>query len=377
MGVRNLVTGRNLLPLGAVITALLIARTVGAQVSGVVSGIVTDTTGAPVLGAEVIVAGTGLRSVTDERGVFHLGGVAAGSAALSIRRMGFAPSTISVTVSPESHRVEGLHVKLSPLPSVLSPVRVISRREDYTGRLAGYYQRLEKRSGGYFITRDQIDRENPRTLSQLLLHVPGITPYKGRAGSQGIRMRRRVCWPLVWIDGTPMPAGETDLDAFAPHTIHGIELYLGSTTAPTRFILGRVDNSCGTVVLWSRGPDTDPITSLHKPVLSLDRLLASRTVFTADEVDTPAGLAQGELSVGYPPSLFAAGVNGSVTAEFVVDERGQVDRETFGIVASSNPLFSEAVKDAVLGAVFTPARRQGAVVRQLVQQPFTFVARRG
>lgn len=377
MRVRSFAKGRNLVPLGVVIGVLLIPRTAGAQVSGVVSGIVTDTTGAPVTAAEVTMTGAVLRSVTDERGVFHLAGVPAGSAVLSIRRMGFAPSSISVTVSQANLRVEGLHVRLSPLPSVLSPVRVISRRADHTGRLAGYYQRLEKRGGGYFITRDQIDRENPRTLSQLLLHVPGIRPYKGRAGSQGIRMRGRLCWPLVWIDGTPMPAGETDLDAFAPQTIHGIELYLGSTTAPTRFILGRVDNSCGTVVLWSRGPDTDPITSMHKPVLDLGRLLASRTVFTADEVDTPAELAQRELSVGYPPSLFAAGVSGSVTAEFVVDEEGRVERETFGIVASPNPLFSEAVKVAVLGAVFTPARRNGTVVRQLVQQPFTFVARRG
>ena len=45
-------------------------------------------------------------------------------------------------------------------------------------------------------------------------------------------MRGRTCWPLVWIDGTPMPAGEVDLDAFSPSTIQGIELYLGSTTAP-------------------------------------------------------------------------------------------------------------------------------------------------
>jgi TonB family protein len=377
MSVRSLPKGPNLLALIAAFGVLLIPQTVGAQRSGVVSGIVTDKTGAPVFGAEVSMTGVAFRSVTDERGVFHLGGVPVGSTSLSVRRMGFAPYTISVTVSDANLRGEDLHVTLSPLASVLSPVLVSSRRVDYTGRLAGYYQRLEKRSGGYFITRDQIDRENPRTLSQLLLHVPGITPYKGRAGSQGIRMRGRLCWPLVWIDGTPMPAGETDLDAFAPQTIQGIELYLGSTTAPTRFILGRVDNSCGTIVLWSRGPDTDPITSLHKPAVDLDGLVASLTVFTADQVDAPAELAQGDLRVGYPQSLFAARVEGSVTAEFVVDEKGHVEGETFGIVASSNPLLSEAVRGAVLSAVFTPARRKGAAVRQLVQQPFRFVARRG
>ena len=377
MPVRNLSQRRSLLALFAACGILLVPAPASGQTSAVVSGTVTDSTGAPVFGAEVSAAGVAFRTATDARGVFHLGSVPVGTASLSVRRMGFAPATISVAVSEGNSRVEGVRVTLTPLPSVLTPVRVVSQRVNYTGRLAGYYQRLEKRSGGYFITRDQIDRENPRTLSQLLLHVPGVTPYKGRAGSQSIRMRGRLCWPLVWIDGTPMPAGETDLDAFAPQTIHGIELYSGSTTAPARFILGRVDNSCGTVVLWSRGPDTDPITAVFRPVVDLNGLLASHTVFTADEVDAPAELAQSTFSVGYPQSLFAAGVGGTVTAEFVVDERGQVERETFGIVASSNPLLSQAVREAVFGAIFTPARRKGTVVRQLVQQPFTFVARRG
>lgn len=376
MGVRSPGKLRHSLALIAA-CGLLLPLALGAQNAGSVSGTVTDSTGAPVFGAEVTMKGLGHSSFTDERGVFVLGGLPVGAALISIRRMGFAPAAVSVTVSDASVRAEDLKVTLSPLATVLTPVLVSSRKVDYTGRLAGYYQRLEKRSGGYFITRDQIDRENPRTLSQLLLHVPGITPYKGRAGSQGIRMRGRLCWPLVWIDGTPMPAGEVDLDAFAPQTIHGIELYLGATTAPSRFILGRVDNSCGTVVLWSRGPDTDPITSLSKSDVDIEALLASLTIFTADQVDAPAEPAPGELQVGYPQSLFAARVDGSVTAEFVVDEQGRVERETFGIVASSNPLFSEAVRDAVLRAVFTPAKRKGASVRQLVQQPFRFVARRG
>ena len=356
---------------------LLVPLSVRAQNPGMVSGVVTDSAGAPVFGAEVTIRDSTFRVFTDEQGVFHVIGLPVGSVAVFVRRMGFAPYTAPVSLSDANPRVEDLHVMLAALPTVLTPVMVNSQRVNYTGRLAGYYQRLEKRSGGYFITRDQIDKENPRTLSQLLLHVPGITPYKGRAGAQGIRMRGRLCWPLVWIDGTPMPAGDVDLDAFAPQTIHGIELYLGSTTAPTRFILGRVDNSCGTIVLWSRGPDTDPITMVPKPAVDLDALVASLTIFTADQVDARAEPAQGEIRVGYPQSLYAEGVGGTVTAEFVVDERGHVEGDTFGIVASSNPLLSEAVREAVLAAVFTPARRKGAAVRQLVQQPFRFVPRRG
>ena len=377
MGVLRRANGHHSLRLFVAGTVLFLPLAVGAQNSGVVSGIVTDTSGAAVFGAEVSMTGVAYRAFTDEHGVFHLTDVPTGTAPLSVRRMGFAPYTTSVNVSAANPRVEDLHVMLSPVVTVLSPVLVSLRKVNYTGRLAGYYQRLERRSGGYFITRDQIDRENPRTLSQLLLHVPGITPYKGRAGTQGIRMRGRLCWPLVWIDGTPMPAGEVDLDAFGPQTIQGIELYLGSTTAPARFILGRVDNSCGTIVLWSRGPDTDPVFSVAKSSVDLNALIASLAIFTADQVDAPAEPTQGDLPVGYPQSLYAAGVDGSVTAEFVVDENGQVERETFEIVASSNPLFSEAVREAVMRAVFTPARRKGATVRQLVQQPFRFVARRG
>jgi protein TonB len=60
-------------------------------------------------------------------------------------------------------------------------------------------------------------------------------------------------------------------------------------------------------------------------------------------------------------------------AEFVVDTLGRVEREHFGIVSSTNALFTEAVSQAVRAVVFRPAMRQGRKVRQLVRQPFDFV----
>jgi TonB family protein len=179
----------------------------------------------------------------------------------------------------------------------------------------------------------------------------------------------------VWLDGTPMPAGEVDLDSFSPQTIHGIEMYLGSTTAPARYILNRDRNSCGTIVLWSRGPDTDPIVSSHRPAKDLERMISAFSVYTASQVDIQAEVADSQIKVVYPPGLFAEGVSGSVTAEFIVDAKGRIEEATFGVVASSNPLFSEAVRDALGGVTFTPAKLKGVPVRQLVQQPFTFVSR--
>jgi TonB family protein len=370
---------RKLYPLLSLVSAALIADPVASVIhaqGAIVTGQVVDTTGAPVLGAEVSITGVPYKSVSDEKGNFHFSGVTAGPVTVGVRRLGFVPKNRDLIVS-DGAATTSVIVRMVPVPTVLTPVIVQTKRVDYTGRLAGYYQRLEKKNGGYFITRDQIDRENPRMLSQLLQHVPGITPSRGRFGVTGIRMRGRNCAPLVWLDGTPMPAGEVDLDSFSPQSLHGIEMYLGSTTAPARYTLNRDRNSCGTIVLWSRGPDTDPIISSHRPARDLDRLVTALTVYTATQVDTQAVLTDGKLDVVYPAGLFAEGVGGSVLAEFVVDAQGHVEENTFGIVSSTNPLFSEAVKDAVEGAIFTPARVKGVAVRQLVHQPFTFVPRTG
>jgi TonB family protein len=352
--------------------ASLTTTSLSAQGTGRISGVATDAFGAPIISAQVTFSGMPWQVFTDDSGAFVLNGVPFGSGTLTLRRLGFVPLSLNVSVSAANPAIGGLAVQLTHLPTLLQAVTVEAKRVSYSGRLAGYYQRLEKRNNGYFITRDQINRENPRGLAQLLQHVPAITASRMRGGGSGVRMRGRTCAPLVWLDGTPMPAGELDLNAISPQTIQGIELYLGSTTAPSRFVLNRDANSCGTIILWSRGPDTDPMKS-GKPSQDLVGLLASLSVFTVDQVDNKAQLTGSDLQVSYPPPLFAEGIGGSVLAEFVVDTTGKVEEGTFGIVSSTNPLFSEAVREAVESATYSPAQRNSLRVRQLIQQPFSFI----
>ncbi len=107
-------------------------------------------------------------------------------------------------------------------------------------------------------------------------------------------------------------------------------------------------------------------------------MVETLTIFTSDQVDKRAEPDRGHpLDVRYPPALFAAGVAGSVLAEFVVDTSGKVEYESLGIVSSTHPLFSEAVRRALESARYTPAMRRGIAVRQIVQQPFDFVAGAG
>lgn len=350
---------------------LFLAARAGGQAQGSIAGSVTDSAGVPLLGVEITVDGTTPHAYTDQQGVFRLGAVQYGTRTLSARRLGFAPAHVSVEVVQAGEATVQLRMK--PVASTLPPVVIRPGRMSYTGRLAGYYERLEKRSNGYFITRDQIDHENPRMLGQLLQHVPGVSAVRGRGGITGIRLRGRTCWPLVWIDGTPMPSGEVDLDSFSPNTIHGIELYLGSTTAPARYNFTRDVSSCGTILIWSRGPDTDPINFAPSPSVDLEALVAQLSVFSADQVDRRAQLDTTRLlKLSFPPPLFAAGVHGLVIAEFVVDSAGKVEDGTVGIVSSTAPLFTDAVRVALESASYVPAIKNGHAVRQLVQQPFEF-----
>ncbi len=348
----------------------VIPRVAAAQGTAPVSGSVTDSTGLPLFGVEVVADSGGARTYTDTGGAFVIM-LAQGTHTLRARRLGFVPLEVPVTVATEA-RAE-VTLRMRAIAAALPPVVINPSNMHYTGRLAGYYQRLEKGTGGVFITRNQIDRENPSTLGQLLQHVPGITAQRGRRGITGVRMRGRTCWPLVWIDGTPMPAGETDLDAFVPSSLQGIELYLGSTTAPMRYIYNRDLSSCGTILLWSRGPDTDPVGASPSPAVDLESLIDQQSVFNADQVDRRATLdTANELHLQFPPSLFAAGTPGLVIAEFIVDTAGKIEDGTLGIVSSTDPLFTSAVRSALNSASYIPALKAGKPVRQLVQQPFQF-----
>ena len=96
-------------------------------------------------------------------------------------------------------------------------------------------------------------------------------------------------------------------------------------------------------------------------------------VYSADAVDRRAELdTTAALQLNFPPPLFAARVPGLVVAEFVVDSAGRVEDGSVGIVSSTAPLFTDAVRIALASASYVPAIKGGRPVRQLVQQRFQF-----
>lgn len=74
----------------------------------------------------------------------------------------------------------------------------------------------------------------------------------------------------------------------------------------------------------------------------------------------------------YPDALRAAGIEGEVVTQFVVNADGSPDVGTLKVLKSTDPQFVDAVKSTLPQMRFYPAEVDGRPVRQLTQVPFQF-----
>ena len=335
-----------------------------------VIGMVVDSLGGPVVGAQVDIEGTFHRATTDSAGRFRLLNVEAGRLRLNVRRLGFLPATLYLNLTASGARQ--LMVTMSPAPEVLAPVLVEDRREVYDARLAGFLSRAAKRSNGNFVTRAMIERTNSSKLADALRQVPSIRIRPVRGVGTMAFLRGASCPPLFYIDGTPANAGPFDLDLIDLSSVEGIEIYAGIGSVPGEFAAARGDR-CGVIAIWSRPfHPRERTPSTEAAPQDISSLLQSRLVYLPETVDSVAYLQEGSLRPAYPDSLFRASIGGSVTVRFIVDTAGLVEMPSVEIVASSHQLFTEAATVALREARFSPASLAGRPVRQVVALPFRF-----
>jgi len=338
--------------------------------TGIVGGTVEDTLATPVAGARVSIVGLGGHGVSEDDGSFRLASVPPGAHVLVVRRIGFRPESVSVTVAAGT--VSELRVRLSPNAQWVAPVVIDARSAKYSGFLRAFYERRD-RGAGVFFTAQDIEKRNPRLVTDLLRTIPG-TQFTPGAGQNVVTFRGRGCPPLVWIDGNAATLAYLDPDLFDPHSLAGIEVYKGAATVPSVLMGPRGEGSCGVIALWTKR--VEPTVKVpRKPVTAQDlaNLIASLKLYTAEQVDVPARADSGQpVAPVYPDALLSAGVGGRVVVEFVVDTTGRADMGTFGTVSTTHPVFTEAVRRAVAAARFSPAMLGGRRVLQLLQLPFSF-----
>ncbi|HEX4932354.1 MAG TPA: carboxypeptidase regulatory-like domain-containing protein, partial [Gemmatimonadaceae bacterium] len=340
-----------------------------------VAGVVVDTAGQPLPAVEVVLPGSAARTMTDDAGRFRLAGLPAGSLVLRARRIGYRLTNVPLETAKLPAEVR---VTLRAIPLELSPVMVQAALGGFARDLYGFYERKGRGLGGRYITRADLERVRSQRLTDALRAlVPGAQVTRRNSFVNTIRFRGSRCPPLVWIDGSPALSGEFDIDVINPETISGMEVYSGVATVPAEFRTARGVEACGVIAIWSRNDRADLALVREREQQQKRRNAEAKgdtgLVLHADEVDTPAKPLDDELvEPVYPDSLLAYGITGKVVAEFVVEPTGLVNPLSVTMVSASSPEFFVAVRNALIASKFTPARKDGKPVRQVMLLPFEF-----
>jgi hypothetical protein len=216
----------------------------GEQSTGAVNGRVVQSDGTPVSGATVGLLSSADSSATSDSGRFVLRNVAPGAHTLWVRRLGFRPTLVDVTVS--AVRPQQVRVTLDRAVPVLATV-VTTSEVEAAYRRVGLDQRM--RSGlGQFLTYDQIQKRHARKLSELLQGMRGIEMFEHPTQFEafvGATRGAGSCITLV-VDGIPqnerysqnaagakLPPDDAD-DMIDPSGVGAIEVY-SSAERPAGF----------------------------------------------------------------------------------------------------------------------------------------------
>lgn len=221
-----------------------------ATTSVVVAGVADADTGAPLTDALVLLPDLGRASRTDWIGEARIAGINPGPVRITVRKLGYAPSEITLMVKGDSI---GPVFMLSRAAFNLDTVTVFGRV--VPARLQEFETRRHM-GIGRFLTDSVLQQEGGQSLTLALsMRLPGIraVPTQG-LHTRLVSMRPNIaasrntalCGVDVYLDGFLYL---DDIDAFSPREIAGIEFYtMGSAPPQCR----RGTGSCQVMLIWSK-----------------------------------------------------------------------------------------------------------------------------
>lgn len=183
----------------ATLLSLLVPFATAAAQAPTVTGIVTDSsTGQPVPDALIRVQGTSLATHTDVRGRFSLAGITSPSATLSIVRLGYRPTTLSVTAGQQDLAIV-LGVRALKLDAIIVTGQAGDTRKRALGNVVGDVD----------MTNAQLIAPSAGVQEALSTEVPGLQIQRasGQIGTGAVTRIRGVSSlsltsePIIFIDG--------------------------------------------------------------------------------------------------------------------------------------------------------------------------------
>lgn len=254
---RTLHVGTIRAALAAALLSLVAAPALAQQATATLRVVVTDaTTGEPLGDARLHLRGTRVGGRVDDGGRLVLRNLAPGTAVVEVTRLGYRAASLPVTLEPGATR--DLAVRLRVDPVALNPVRAEAATPASWARdmleSRGFFAR--RASGpGVFMVREEITRNNPRSMAQLLsrhrrlnVRYDAMTtaPSPRRRGMGPTAMSG--CRAAFFLDGILVEG--FDVNSIRPEDVEALEIYRGSSELPPAF--NRGTSGCGAVVIWSR-----------------------------------------------------------------------------------------------------------------------------
>jgi hypothetical protein len=227
------------------LASVSIAQPASRRASGVIIGIVEDSSARPLSGADVSFAGYRLQTATDSLGRFRFVNVPSGRFTMVVRGIGYRPAVNDVHVRDGD--TLRLSFSLEQTPKELATVLVTERT--LSPKLREFEER-RKLGFGQFFTRADIEKINPIGIADILRRAIAVrlSPDADAAGSS-----RYGCLMPIYVDGVALGSNKLS-DLPSPNEIAGVEVYAGTATTPVWLPKGPLGThaGCGAILLWTR-----------------------------------------------------------------------------------------------------------------------------
>ena len=250
-----------------ILTSLLLlqmaALPVMAQTSGaVVTGVVKDSSGVPIAGAEVFVGRTDKPVVTNEAGRYRVVGAPTGARWVAVRKIGFSPVRRSVRISREE--VQVVDLVMTALPVTLPELTVVERSGMKRSRLQDFWDRSRSSFGGYFITAEDLERRNLVNLAMpVRQYLPwaALESWERRSGDFGMMGRYQPasigtshtrCAPAISFNGG-LATDTWNVGDIPVSMVEGVEIYKPRwMDIPIEFQMDGRAQRCGLLIIWTK-----------------------------------------------------------------------------------------------------------------------------
>jgi hypothetical protein len=229
-------------------------------------GVVRDSAGSAISGAEVAIPALGLRLLTDASGVFRTP-VEPGRHVVVTRKLGFAvrDDTVSIEAGENAPRTLVLSRRIAtvdPMTATAGLTPHMRRFEEHRSSGMGtYITPAELRAADNLPLRTIMTRKLP---GMVFVAYKSSTFVRSSRGGDSRRLIRALpadtrsptgCWLQIFVDGTRVYAPDgradaADVEDFVTRDVAAIEFYSGPAETPPEY--NSTGASCGTLVFWMR-----------------------------------------------------------------------------------------------------------------------------